>query len=59
MLTAAAEYEYNHDHFRKCYQLSGRVLAKDPFQQHVLPASRCPPCACLTLPTHRRARPRQ
>ena len=40
MLTAAAEYEYNHDHFRRCYKLSKRVLAKDPFQQHVLPV-RC------------------
>eukprot|EP00966_Prymnesium_polylepis_P113097 2615757-Prymnesium_polylepis.1 len=29
MLTAAAEYEYNHDHFRRCYKLSSRVLARD------------------------------
>lgn len=41
MLTAAAEYEYNHDHFRRCYQLSSRALAKDPFQQQVLPVSHC------------------
>ena len=41
MLTAAAEYEYAHDHFRKCYQLSCRVLAKDPFQKHVLPVHVC------------------
>lgn len=41
MLTAAAEYEYAHDHFRKCYQLSCRVLAQDPFQKHVLPVHVC------------------
>ena len=41
MLTAAAEYEYAHDHFRRCYRLSCRVLAKDPFQKHVLPVHVC------------------
>lgn len=41
MLTAAAEYEYAHDHFRKCYKLSCRVLEKDPFQKHVLPVHVC------------------
>ena len=41
MLTAAAEYEYGHDHFRECYRLSCRVLAKDPFQKHVLPVHVC------------------
>ena len=41
ILTAAAEYEYAHDHFRNCYKLSSRVLAEDPFQQHVLPVHVC------------------
>ena len=41
LLTAAAEYAYSHDHFRKCYQLSCRVLKKDPFQKHVLPVHVC------------------
>ena len=41
MLTAAAEYAYGHDDFRKCYKLSCRVLQKDPFQKHVLPVHVC------------------
>jgi anaphase-promoting complex subunit 6 len=41
MLTAAAEYAYGHDDFRRCYQLSCRVLQKDPFQKHVLPVHVC------------------
>lgn len=41
MLTAAAEYEYAHGHYRACYKLSSRVLSKDPFQQHVLPVHVC------------------
>ena len=47
ILTAAAEFEYNHDRFRRAYNLSSRVLAKDPFQQHVLPVRPLAPC-----PTH-------
>ena len=41
MLTAAAEYAYSHEHFRKCYALSCRVLQQDPFQKHVLPVHVC------------------
>jgi anaphase-promoting complex subunit 6 len=41
MLTAAAEYEYAHDHFRRCYSLSCRVLKRDPFQRSVLPVHIC------------------
>jgi len=41
MMTAAAEYEYTHNHFRRCYALSCRVLKKDPFQKHVLPVHVC------------------
>ncbi|KAL1529343.1 hypothetical protein AB1Y20_000297 [Prymnesium parvum] len=41
MLTAAAEYSYNHDHYRRCYKLSSKVLAKDPFHQQVLPVHIC------------------
>lgn len=52
LLTAAAEYEYNHDQFRRCYKLSRRVLAKDPFQQQVLPVSSHR--AICASPLHRR-----
>ena len=41
MLTAAAEYEYTHEHFRTCYELTSLVLQKDPFQQQVLPVHIC------------------
>ena len=58
MLTAAAEYEYAHDHFRACYKLSSRVLSKDPFQQHVSTAAvPCPPRSPLRrMHTHAHAR---
>ena len=41
LMTAAAEYEYAHDNFRRCRRLSSLVLAKDPFQKRVLPVHVC------------------
>lgn len=41
LMIAAAEYEYSHDRFRRCYALSSRVLANDPYNLSILPIHVC------------------
>ena len=40
-MSVAAEYEYEHGHFSRCYALTKRTLSLDPFRLQVLPTHLC------------------
>ena len=41
LMSVAAEYEYEHGHFSRCYALTKRTLSLDPFRLQVLPTHLC------------------